>query len=45
MKEGSREDKTRIEVCELLRTLSKQLSEVVKTIDDIEKTLFNEEYE
>lgn len=45
MKEGSREDKTRIETCELLRTLCNQLNEVVQTISDIEKTLYNEEYE
>lgn len=45
LKEGSREDKTRAEVCALLRNLSDQLSMVVKTIDDIRKTLYNEEYE
>lgn len=45
LKEGSREDKTRAEVCILLRNLSDQLSMVAKTIDDIGKTLYNEEYE
>lgn len=45
LKKGSREDKTRVEICELLRMLCDQLSEVVKTISDIEKTLYNEEYE
>ena len=42
---GSRVDKTRVETCELLRTLCAQLKDVVKTIEDIEKTLYNEEYE
>lgn len=45
MKEGSREDKTRSEVCELLMVLSRQLSDVASTIDDIENTLRNEEYD
>ena len=42
---GNREDKTRVETCTLLRELCKQLSEVIVTISDIEKTLYNEEYE
>lgn len=42
---GSETDKTRIETCELLRRLCAQLKEVVETISDIEKTLYNEEYE
>lgn len=41
LKEGGREDKTRVEVCVLLRNLSDQLS----LVDDIRKTLYNEEYE
>lgn len=42
---GSRADKTRVETCQLLRLLCSQLEEVTKTISDIEKTLYNEEYE
>lgn len=42
---GSRADKTRTEVCELLRLLVDQLENVATTIKDIEQTLWNEEYE
>lgn len=42
---GSREDKTRVETCSLLRSLCTQLKDVIETISDIEKTLYNEEYE
>lgn len=42
---GSRADKTRVETCRLLRDLCEQLKDVVDTIDNIEKTLWNEEYE
>lgn len=42
---GNREDKTKIEICKLLRTLSEQLRDIVGTIEDIEKTIYNEEYE
>lgn len=45
MIEESREDKTRIEICKLLRNLSEQLSGIARIVEDIEKTLFNEEYE
>lgn len=42
---GSRADKTRVETCRLLRELCSQLKDVIETISDIEKTLYNEEYE
>ena len=42
---GSRSDKTRIEICNLLKILAAQLTNIVETIEDIEKTLYNEEYE
>lgn len=42
---GNRADKTRVEICKLLRTLCNQLTEVVETIEDIEHTLYNEEYD
>ncbi len=42
---GNRTDKTRVKTCELLRLLCSQLKEVIETISDIEKTLYNEEYE
>lgn len=42
---GTRADKTRIELCQLLRTLCEQLNELTETISDIERTLYNEEYE
>lgn len=45
LKEGSNADRTRVETCELLRRLCYQLTEVVNTISDIEKTLYNEKYE
>lgn len=46
MKEyGSSEDKTRIEVCNLLNLLSQQLMNIAQTIKDIEMTRYNEEYE
>lgn len=35
--------KTRMEICELLRVLSQQLSAITQTINDIERTLYNEE--
>jgi len=42
---GNRADKTRCEVVDLLRLLSKQLNAICVTIDDIAGTLYNEEYE
>lgn len=42
---GNRADKTRVETCRLLRELCERLKDVVDTIDNIEKTLWNEEYE
>ena len=42
---GSRADKTKVELCQVLRTLCKQLNEMAETIIDIEQTLYNEEYE
>lgn len=42
---GNRSDKTRVEICRLLRDLCEQLKDVVETIGNIEKTLWNEEYE
>lgn len=42
---GNRADKTRVETCQLLRLLCNQLKDVIETISDIEKTLYNEEYE
>lgn len=42
---GSVADKTRIETCKLLRVLCARLKDVIETINDIEKTLYNEEYE
>lgn len=38
-----RETKTRNELCELLRLLGWQLSEVAQIVSDIERTLYNEE--
>lgn len=45
MKEGSNAEKTRNEVCNLLNLLGRQLSRVVETIEDLERTLHNEEYD
>lgn len=42
---GGRADKTRIEVCSLLEELRNQLIQITITVDDIRKTLYNEEYE
>lgn len=42
---GDREDKTKVEVCRLLRTLCEQLLTITQTVKDIELTLYNEEYE
>lgn len=42
---GNSADKTRVETCRLLRTLCEQLREVIEIISDIEKTLYNEEYD
>lgn len=42
---GNRADKTRVETCKLLRNLCEQLRDVVETIENIEITLWNEEYE
>ena len=42
---GSRADKTRIEVCDILEDLYGNLEAVLRNIDDIRKTLWNEEYE
>ncbi len=41
---GNSADKTRVETCKLLKTLCEQLNEIIETISDIEKTLYNEEY-
>lgn len=45
MKEGSRTEQTRNEVCKLLKTLAVQMYSVVETISDLERTLYNEEYD
>ena len=42
---GSRADKTRIEVCDLLEELRSQLIQMSITIYDLKNTLWNEEYE
>ena len=42
---GGRADKTRVEVCNLLEELRSQLVQISIVVDDIRKTLYNEEYE
>ncbi len=42
---ASEADKTRVEICKLLKTLNSQFEDIATTISEIEKTLYNEEYE
>lgn len=45
MIEGSNAEKTRNELCLCLQHLCRQLNRIVETIEDIERTLWNEEYD
>lgn len=38
-----RAEKTRLELCDLLKTLSRQLYEMSVTVNDLQATLYNEE--
>lgn len=45
MREGSNAERTRNELCLCLQHLCRQLKGIVETIEDIERTLQNEEYD
>jgi hypothetical protein len=45
MKEGSNAERTRKDLCVCLQHLYKQLNEIAETIEDIGRTLQNEEYD
>jgi hypothetical protein len=45
MKEGSNAERTRKDLCVCLQHLCRQLNGIVETIEDIKRTLQNEEYD